>query len=116
MTTATIAVKGSASDDFPADFCIIHFGLEFNSPARSEALSGANAAIAHLREVWTHLGSGARDMKVQSIHVVEAFNHVGPDHRREPAGWAAHVSGQLIAEPNTVPHALAELIESGVRT
>ena len=46
MTTATIAVKGSASDDFPADYATVFFGHEFNAPARSEVPpAGGNAVI-----------------------------------------------------------------------
>jgi uncharacterized protein YggE len=116
MTTATIAVKGSASDDFPADYAIAHFSYEFDAPARSEALAGANAVITQLRTTVAHLGAGAREMKVQSFRVEETFNHVGPEKVREPAGWTANVGGQLLIEPGTVPTAVAELVKAGVTT
>ena len=96
MTTATIAVKGSASDDFPADYALVQFGHEFNAPARSEALAGGNAVIAQLRGAVAQIGAGVREMKVQSLRVQETFNHVGPDHIREHAGWAGQLSGQLL--------------------
>jgi len=36
MITATIAVKGSASDELPADFAIVHFTYQFTAgPIRS---------------------------------------------------------------------------------
>jgi uncharacterized protein len=116
MTTATIAVKGSASDDFPADYAIVHFGLEFNAPARSEALAGGNAVVAQLRESVALVGAGVREMKVQSFRVEETFNHVGPDRVREHSAWVAQVGGQLLVEPGTVPAAIAELIRTGVQT
>src|ERR1700688_4076244 len=115
MTTATIAVKGSASDDFPADYATVFFGHEFNAPARSEALAGGNAVIAQVRDAAARLGTGVREVKVQSLRVQETFNHVGPDHIREHAGWTAHLSGELRIEPGTVPTASAELIKMGVR-
>lgn len=116
MTTATIAVKGSASDEVRADCAIIHFGHEFNASDRSEALAGGNAAIAHLRETVTNLGAGVREVKFQSFRVEETYNRVGPDHIREHLGWAAQVGGQVLVEPGTVPAAIAELIKAGVRT
>jgi uncharacterized protein YggE len=116
MTTATIAVKGSASEDVPADYAIAHFGHQFSAPARSEALAGGNAVIAHLRDTVAHLGAGVREMKVQSFRVEETFNHVGPEHLREHSGWAAQVSGQVLIEPSAVPGTLAELVKVGVRT
>jgi uncharacterized protein len=116
MTTATIAVKGSASDDFPANYAIAHFGYEFVAPARSEALAEANAAIAHLRDTVTDIGAGVREMKVQSFRVEETFNHVGVDHIREHSGWAAHVGGQVLVEASAVPAAVAQLIKTGAST
>ncbi len=115
MTTATIAVKGSASDDFPADYATVFFGHEFNAPARSEALAGGNAVIAQVRDAAARLGTGVREVKVQSLRVQETFNHVGPDHIREHAGWTAQLSGEIRIEPGTVPTASAELIKMGVR-
>ncbi len=115
MTTATIAVKGSASDDFPADYALVQFGHELNAPARSEALAGGNVVIAQLRDTVAQVGAGVREMKVQSLRVQETFNHVGPDHIREHSGWAAQLSGQLLIEPSTVSAAIAELIKTGVR-
>jgi uncharacterized protein YggE len=115
-TTATIAVKGSASDDVPADYAIAHFGYEFNAPARSEALAGGNAVIDQLRATVAHIGVGVREMKVQSFRVEETFNHVGPDHVREHTGWVAQIGGQIQVESDSVPAAIAELIKTGVRT
>jgi uncharacterized protein YggE len=115
MTTATIAVKGSASEDFPADYATAFFGHEFNAAARSEALAGGNAVIAQLRETIARVGSGAREMKVQSLRVQETFNHVGPDHVREQTGWAAQLGGWILIEAGTVPVAVAQLIKTGVR-
>jgi uncharacterized protein len=116
MATATIAVKGSARDDVPADYAIAHFGYEFNASARSEALAGGNAAIAQLRDTVAQLGAGVREMKVESFRVEETFNHVGPEHVREHSGWAAHVGGRVLIGSNTVPTVIAELIKTGVRT
>ncbi|MGB8196345.1 MAG: SIMPL domain-containing protein [Acidimicrobiales bacterium] len=116
MTTATIAVKGSASDEVPADYAIIHFGHQFDASARSEALAGGNAAIAHLRETVATLGAGVREVTFQSFHVAETYDQVGPDHIREHTGWAAQVGGQLVVDAGTVPAAVAELIKAGVRT
>jgi uncharacterized protein YggE len=115
MTTATIAVKGSASDDFPADYAIVHFGHELNAPARSEALAGGNAVIAELRDTVAQIGAGVRELKVQTLRVQEAFHHVGPDHVREHAGWTAQLGGELLVDAATVPAASAELIRVGVR-
>jgi uncharacterized protein YggE len=115
MTTATIAVKGSASEDFPADYATAFFGHEFNAAARSEALAGGNAVVAQLRETIARVGSGAREMKVQSLRVQETFDHVGPDHVREQTGWAAQVGGWILIEAGTVPVAIAQLIKTGVR-
>ena len=115
MTTATIAVKGSASDDFPADYAIAHFGYEFNAPERSEALAGGNAVVARLRESVAQ-AVGIREMKVHSFRVEETYNHVGPDHVREHSGWVAQVGGQLLIEPSAVSAAVAELIKTGART
>jgi uncharacterized protein YggE len=91
VTTATIAVKGSASDDFPADYAIVYFGHEFDAPTRSKALAGGNAVIAQLRDTIANVGVGVRGIKVQSLRVEERFNHVGPDHIREHGGWVAQV-------------------------
>jgi uncharacterized protein YggE len=115
MTTATIAVKGSASEDFPADYATAFFGYEFKAAARSEALAGGNAVIAQLRETVARIGSGAREMKVQSLRVQEVFDHVGPDHIREQTGWAAQLGGWILIEAATVPAGVAQLIRTGVR-
>lgn len=114
MTTATIAVKGSASDEFTADFAIVHFGHQFIALARSEALAGGNAVISQLRDVAAHAGAGVREMKVRSLRAEETFNHVGPDHIREHSGWAAQVEGELLAEPGAIPAVIADLIRTGV--
>jgi uncharacterized protein YggE len=115
MTTATIAVKGSASKDFPADYAVVFFGHELNAPARSEALAGGNAVIAQMRGTVAHLGAGVREMKVQALRVQETFNYVGPDHIPEHSGWVAQLGGELRIEVGTVPAAMAELIRLGVR-
>jgi hypothetical protein len=115
MTTATIAVKGSASEDFPADYATVHFGLEVSAVARSGALAGGNAVVGQVRETVAQLGDGAREMKVQSLRVQQTFDHVGPDHIREPSGWVAQLSGEINLEPGTVPAATAQLIKTGVR-
>jgi uncharacterized protein YggE len=115
MTTATIAVKGSASDDFPADYALVQFGHAFNAAARSEALAGGNAVIAQLRDAVAQIGDGVREMKVQWLRVQETFNHVGPDQTREHSGWVAQLGGQLLMEASTVPAAVAVLIKMGVR-
>lgn len=114
MTTATIAVKGSASDEFTADFAIVHFGHQFIALARSEALAGGNAVISQLRDVAAHAGAGVREMKVRSLRAEETFNHVGPDHIREHSGWAAQVEGELLVEPGAIPAVIADLIRTGV--
>jgi hypothetical protein len=114
MTTATIAVKGSASDDFPADYATLQFGHEFHAAARSEALAGGNSVITQLRDTVAHVGADVREMKVQSLRVQETFDHVGPDHVREHTGWVAQLGGQLLIEPGAVPSLVAELIRIGV--
>jgi uncharacterized protein YggE len=115
MPIATIAVKGSASDDFPADYATVHFGHELNAAARSEALAEGNAAIAQLRDTVARLGAGVRDVKVRSLRVQETFNYVGPDRVRAHAGWLAQIGGEIDLEPGTVPTATAALIKLGVR-
>ncbi len=115
MTTATIAVKGSARDDFPADYALVLFGHEFNAPSRSEALVGGNAVIAQARETAAQLGAGVREVKIHSLRVQVTFNHVGPNNIREHSGWVAQLGGQLLIEPSTVPVAIAALIKSGLR-
>jgi uncharacterized protein YggE len=115
MTTATIAVKGSASDDFPADYALVQFGCEFNTPARSEALAGGNSLIAAVRDTAAHLGDAVREIKVATLRVHETFNFVGSDNEREHAGWVAQLDGRLLLEPNIVPVAIAALIKTGVR-
>jgi len=114
MTTATSAVKGSASDEFPADFAIVHFTHQFTAPARSEALAEGNAVIAQLRVTAAHAGGGVREMKVRSLRVEEMFNFVGPDHVREKSGWTALVAGELLVEPGDVPEVVAAINEVGV--
>lgn len=103
MTTASIAVKESASDDFPADYALVQVGHELNAPSRSEALAGGNAVIAQVRETAAQLGAGVREAKVHSLRVQETFNHVGPNNIREHSRWVAQLGGQLLIEPSTVP-------------
>jgi uncharacterized protein len=114
MTIATVAVKGSASDDYPADYAIVHFGYEFNAPARSEALAGGNSVIGQLRDSVAQVGAGVRELKIQSLRVRETFRHVGPENIREHTGWAAELGGRLLMEPSSVPTFSAELIKIGV--
>ncbi len=115
MTTASIAVKGSAIKDFPADYALVQVGYEFNAPSRSGALAGGNAAIVQVRETAAQLGAGVREVKVHSLRVQETFNHVGPNNVRERSGWVAQMGGQLLIEPSTVPAAIAALIRTGVK-
>jgi uncharacterized protein YggE len=115
MVKATVAVKGSASEDFPADYATLHFGHEFHAPARSEALAGGNAVIAQVRDAVAYMESGVREMKVQSLRVHETFEHVGPDHVREHSGWVAQLNGELLMATMNVSTASAELIKLGVR-
>ena len=114
MTTATIAVKGSASDEFPPDYAVLHFLHEFSAPARSEALAGGNVVIGQVRDTVAHVGVGVREIKVQSLRVHETFKHVGPENIREHTGWEAQLSGRLLIESGTVPSVSAELIKIGV--
>jgi len=114
MTTATIVVKGSASDEFPADFAVVRFSHQFTAPARSEALAEGNAVVAQLRDTAAQAGAGVREMKVRSLRVEETFNRVGPEHISEQSGWTAQVAGELLVEPGTVPEVVAALIQVGV--
>jgi uncharacterized protein YggE len=114
MTSATIAVKGSASDEFPPDFAVVHFHHMFTTSARAEALAHSNAVITQLREVVTSFDSGFREMKVRSLRVEEWFNVVGPDHLREQAGWSVQASGEVIVEPDIVPGIAAAVTKVGV--
>ena len=114
MPNATIAVRGSASAELPADFAGIHFHHEYTVSARSEALAHGNAVVAQLRKVAAPGTLGVREMKVQSLRVDEAFNHVGPDHIREPSGWNTQVTGETFVETNSVPEVVAALTKVGV--
>lgn len=114
MTNATIAVKGSASDEFPADYALVFISYEFNAPARSEALERGNAVITQVRDAARGLGKGVREVKIQSLRVFETFNQVGPDHVQEHTGWGARTAGQLQVEPSAVPEAVAVLAKVGV--
>lgn len=114
MTSATIAVKGSASDDFTADFALIRLSHRFTAQARSEALAGGNALIAQVRDATQQLGSGVREMKVEFLRMIETFNQVGLEHEQEPSGWGAHIACHLAIEPDTVPVAVTELTRIGV--
>jgi uncharacterized protein YggE len=114
MNTATIVVKGSASDEFPADFAVVQFSHQFIAPARSEALAEGNAVVAQLRDTTAQAGAGVREMKVRSLRVEETFNLVGPDRVREQSGWTAQMAGELLAEPGSVREFVAALIKVGV--
>jgi uncharacterized protein YggE len=114
MTTATINVKGSASDDFPADFALLRLSHRFTAPARSEALAGGNALVTQLRELAQQLGPGVREIKVEFLRMMETFIQVGLEHEQEPSGWGAHIACRLAIEPDTVSVAVAELSRIGV--
>ena len=114
MTTATIAVRGSASDEFPADFANVQFAHDLSASARSEALAGGNAVIAALRDLAERTCAGVRDLLARSLRVEEMFNFVGPDHVREHTGWTALIEGNLLVEPEAVASVVAELIKTGV--
>jgi uncharacterized protein YggE len=114
MSSATIAVKGNASEEFPADFAGIHFQHFFTTPARSDALAHGNAVIAQLRDVGAEVNVGVREMKVRSLRVEEAFTAVGPDHIREPSGWSVLVMGEAYADTDKVPGVVAALTRVGV--
>jgi uncharacterized protein YggE len=109
MPTATIAVKGTASDQFPADFGGIHFQHHFTMPARSDALAHGNAVIAQVRELGAQ-SAGVREIKVRSLRVEEVFNSVGP----EPSGWSVHIAGEAYADTVSVSAVVASLIQVGV--
>jgi uncharacterized protein YggE len=114
MTTATIAVKGSARDDFPADYAIIHFGHELASSARSEALAEGNAVIGQLRDAVASAGNGVREIKVRAPRIHETFNHVGPSQVPEHSGWVAQLGGQLFVEAGSISAVSATIIKVGV--
>ena len=114
MATATIAVKGGASDDFPADFALLRLSNHYTTQDRSEALAGANALIAQVREAAQQLGTGVREVKVEFLRMIETFNQVGLEHEQERSGWGAHIAWDLAIEPDTVPVAVAELTSIGV--
>jgi uncharacterized protein YggE len=114
MCAATIAVRGSASAQVPADFAVVHFQHQFTLPARSDALSHGNDIIAQLRDVAAQGSSGVRDMKVRSLRVEEAFSVVGSDHVRAPSGWSTQLTGEAHAESDSVPQVVAALTKVGV--
>lgn len=100
MTTSTIAVKGSASDDFPADFALVRLSHRYTAQDRSEALAGGNALIAQVRDATEQLGTGVREVKVEFLRMIETFNQVGLEHEVEPSGWGAHIACDLAIEPD----------------
>ncbi|HEY5303324.1 MAG TPA: SIMPL domain-containing protein [Acidimicrobiales bacterium] len=114
MAKATIAVKGSASDDFTADFALVRLSHRYTAQDRSEALAGGNALIAQVRDAAQQLGTGVRVVKVKFLRMIETFNQVGLEHEQEPSGWGAHIACDLAIEPDTVPVAVAELTRIGV--
>ncbi len=114
MSSATIAVKGNASEEFPADFAGIHFQHLFTSPARSDALAHGNAVITQLRDVGALNTLHVREMKVRSLSVEETFTSVGPDHIREPSGWSVLVTGDAHADASSLPEVVAALTRVGV--
>jgi uncharacterized protein YggE len=109
MSTATIAVKGNASEEFPADFAGLHFQHHHTMPARSDALAHGNAVIAQLRDTAAH-AQGVRELKVRSLRVDDVFTRVGP----EPSGWSAQVAGEAFVEAVDVPEIVAALTKVGV--
>jgi hypothetical protein len=113
MSTATIAVKGNAREEFPADFAVIHFQHQYTMPARSEALAHGNAVVAQLRDVAAQTTTGVREMKVRSLRVEEAFTG-RPDHILEPSGWGVHITGETMVEIDSVPEIVAALTKVGV--
>ncbi len=114
MTSATIAVKGSASDDFTADFALVRLSHRYTAQDRSEALAGGNALIAQVRDAARQFGTGVREVKVEFLRMIETFNQVGLEHEQEPSGWGAHIACDLAIEPDTVPVAVTELTRIGV--
>jgi uncharacterized protein YggE len=109
MPSATIAVKGTASEEFPADFAGIHFQHHFTLPARSDAMAHGNAVIAQVREVGAQ-PDVVRETKVGSFRVGEVFDSVGPD----PSGWSVHVAGEVYTDTVSVSAVVASLIKVGV--
>jgi hypothetical protein len=89
MTTATIAVKGSARDEFFADIATFHFNHQFTTQSRSEVLARGNAVVGELRESADRADTGVHEMKVRLLRVEEMYDFVGPDHIREQSGWTA---------------------------
>jgi uncharacterized protein YggE len=109
MPTATIAVKGTASEEFPADFGGIHFQHHVTMPARSDALTYGNAVIAQVREIGAQ-PADVREIKVRSLKVEEVFNSIGAD----PSGWSVHIAGEAYADTVSVSAVVASLIKVGV--
>jgi uncharacterized protein YggE len=114
MTTATIAVRGIASEEFPADFAGIHFEHQYTLPFRSEVLAHGNAVIAQLRAVAGQVNLGVREMKVRSLRIEEVFHGGGRDRIRESSGWSAQVSGEAFVGTAKVPEIVAALTKIGV--
>jgi uncharacterized protein YggE len=114
MPSATIAVKGSASEEYRADFGVIHFQHQFTTPARSEALTHGTEVIAQLRAVAADSNPGVREMKVRSLSVDESFRSVGPDRIPEPSGWSVQVVGETSVAAVSVPEIAATLTKVGV--
>jgi uncharacterized protein YggE len=114
MSNATIAVKGTASEEFRADFAGIHFQHHHTMSARSDALTYGNAVIAQLREIGDQSDLGLREIKVRSFRVEEAFRSVGPEHVPEPSGWSVQLAGETYADSRTVPEVVAFLTKVGV--
>jgi len=114
MDTATISVKGQASDEFTADYALVPFAVQLRAPARSEALAGANAAVAQLRETSDGLGAGVLSMRIAAVRVQEHFEYRSTQERVD-AGWIALVDGHLHATPDAVSSVLAAFIRAGAR-
>jgi uncharacterized protein YggE len=114
MSSATIAVKGSASEEFTADFAGIHFHHQYVMPARSDALAHGNAVIAQLRAVAAEGDLGVREIKVRSFRVDETFKVGETEGSREPSGWGVHVTGEAFVETANVSEIVAALTKVGV--
>jgi uncharacterized protein len=114
MSTATIAVNGDASREYPADDASVYFHHQFTAPARSSALAHGNAVVTQLREYANQIDSGVREMKIRAVGVNENFSGTGSERVHEPSGWTAQVVGEAFADPESVPVVVAGLIKLGV--
>jgi len=114
MNTATIAVNGSASGDFPPDYAVVHVNHQLTMPARSEALAEGNAVISRLRALAATADAGVREVKVRSLRASEMFNYVSPERPREPFGWSVQVISEIEVVPTHASTLVAALIKLGI--